>query len=53
MTKTTNKIYKYMISISKNEYIHKFDNIVKEYNKTYHRIVKMKPVNVKGNTYID
>ena len=32
--------YKYMI-------------IVNEYNNTYHRTIKMKPVDVKNNTYID
>ena len=29
------------------------DDIVDEYNNTYHRAIKMKPVDVKGNTYID
>ena len=29
------KIYKYMLSISKNVYIAKLDNIVNEYNNTY------------------
>ena len=43
------KIYKYMTSISKNEYIDKLDDIVNEYNNTYHRRIKMKPVNVKDN----
>ena len=42
-----------MTSISKNVYINKLDDIVNEYNNTYHRIIKMKPVNVKDNTYID
>ena len=46
-----NKIYKYMTSISKNVYIDKLDDIVKEYNNTYISI-KMKPVDVKDNTYI-
>ena len=46
------KSYKYMTSISKNVYINKLDNIANEYNNTYHRIVKMKPVDVKDNTYI-
>ena len=31
------KIYKYMISISKNVYIDKLDDIVNEYNSIYHR----------------
>ena len=43
------KIYKYMTSISKNVYIDKLDDIVNEYNNTYHRTIKMKPVDVKDN----
>ena len=34
-------------------YIDKFDDIVNEYSNTYHRAIKMKPVDVKDNTYID
>ena len=48
-----NKIYKYMTSISKNVYIDKLDDIVDEYNNTYHETIKMKPIDVKDNTYID
>ena len=47
------KIYKFMTSVSKNVYINKLDDIVNEYNNTYHRTIKMKPVDVKDNTYID
>ena len=47
------KIYKYMTSISKNVYINKVDDIVNEYNNTYHTIIKMKPIDVKNNTYIN
>ena len=47
------KIYKYMTSISKNLYISKFEDTVNEYNNTYHRTLKMKPVDVKNNTYTD
>ena len=47
------KIYKYVSSISKNMYIDKLDDIVNEYNNTYHRAINMKPVDVKNNTYID
>ena len=47
------KIYKYMILVSKNVYIDKLDDIVSEYNNTYHRTIKMKPVDVKDNTYVD
>ena len=48
-----NKIYKYMTLISKNVYIDKLDDIVDEYNNTYHRIIKMKPIDAKDNTYIN
>ena len=48
-----NKIYKYMTAISKNVYIDKLDNVVNEYNNTYHRTIKTKPVEVKDDTYID
>ena len=48
-----NKIYKHMTAISKNVYIDKLDDIVKEYNNTYHTSIKMKPVDVTDNTYID
>ena len=46
------KIYKYMTAISKNVYIDKLNDMVNEYNNTYHRAIKMKPVGVKDNTYI-
>ena len=42
-----------MTSISKNVYIDQLDDIVKEYNNAYHTSIKMKPVNVKDNKYID
>ena len=42
-----------MTSISKNVFIEKLDDIVKKYNNTYHTSIKMKPVDVKDNTYID
>ena len=48
-----NKIYKIMTSISKNVYIDKLDDRVNEYNNTYHRTIKMKPIDVKHNTYIN
>ena len=35
------------------KYIDKLDDIVSEYNNTYHSTIKMKPVDVKDNTYID
>ena len=47
------KIYKYMTSLSKNVYIDKLDDVVNEFNNTYHGAIKMKPVDVKGNICID
>ena len=34
-------------------YIDKLGDIVNQYNNTYHRTIKMKPVDVGDNTYID
>ena len=34
-------------------YVGKLDGIVNGYNNTYHRTIKMKPVDVRNNTYID
>ena len=42
-----------MSSVSKNVYIDKLDDMVSEYNNTYHRAIKMKPTGVKDNTYVD
>ena len=45
-----------MTSISKKVYIDKLCNyidIVNKYNHAYHRTIKMKPTDVKSNTYID
>ena len=40
-----------MTSISKSMYIDQLDDIVNKYNNTYHRTIKMKPVDVKSNIY--
>ena len=46
------KIYKHMTLISENVYINKLDKMG-ECDNTYHRAIKMKPFDVKDNTYID
>ena len=46
-----NSIYKYITSVSKNVYIDKLDDIENKYNNTYHRTIKMNPIDVKDNTY--
>ena len=42
-----------MTSISKNVYIGKLNDMANEYNNTYHSTIKMKPIDVKDNTYIN
>ena len=51
ITTLKNKIYKYMTPISKNVYIEKLNDLVNEYSNTYHRTVKMKPLDVKNNIF--
>ena len=48
-----NKIHIYVTSVSKNFYIDKLDDIVNKYNNTYHSTIKMKPADIKSNTYIN
>ena len=42
-----------MTSLSKNVYIDQLDDMVNEYNNTYHGTIKMKPIDIKENTYIN
>ena len=42
-----------MISVSKNVYINKLDNIVNNYNNSHHSTIEMKSVDVKSSTFID
>ena len=53
ITTLKNKIYKYMTSVSKNVYIDKLDDLVNKYNNVYYSTIKMKPVDVKSNIYIN
>ena len=46
-----NKIYKHMTAISKNVYFDVLDYIVDEYNNTYHKTIKMKPIDVKSDSF--
>ena len=48
-----NKIFKHMTAISKIVYFDVLDDIVNKYNNTVHRTIKMKPIDVKDNTYVD
>ena len=46
-----NKIYKHMAAISKNVDYDVLDDIVREYNNTYHRTIKMKPIDVGDDSF--
>ena len=48
-----NKIYKHMTSISKNVSFDVLDIIVDKCNNTYHRIIKMKPIDVANNSFAE
>ena len=48
-----NKIDKHITSISTNAYIEKLDDTVNEYNNTYHRTIKIKPADLKDDTYLN
>ena len=47
------RVWKHMTSISKIVYFNKLDDIVNQYNKTYHGTIKMKLADVKDDKYID
>ena len=46
-------ITKENLLLLKDLYIDKSDDSVNEYNNTYHKSIKMKPVDVKNYRYID
>ena len=48
-----NKIYKHMTAISKNVYFNVLNDIVDDYNNTYQKTIKMKPVDVKSNSFAE
>ena len=48
-----NKIFKHMTDISKNIYSDVLDDIVDKYNNTVHRTIKMKPIDVTGDSYAE
>ena len=48
-----NKIFKRMAAISKKLYFDVLDDIVKKYNNTVHRTIKMKPIDVTADSYAE
>ena len=47
------KIFKHMRAISKNIYFNLLDDIVNKYNNAVHRTIKVKPIDVKSDSYAD
>ena len=42
-----------MTAVSKNGYFNVLNDIAKNYNNTFHRTIKMKPVDVKSDSYAE
>ena len=42
-----------MTAVSKNVYFNVSDDIVDEYNNTYYRTIKMKPIDVKSDSFAE
>ena len=51
--RTIKKIFKHMAVVSKNVYFDVLDDIVDKYNNTYHRTIKMKPIDVEPDSYAE
>ena len=45
-----NTIFKHMTTISKNVYIDVLNDIVNKYNNTVHKTIKIKPIDVTGDS---
>ena len=48
-----NKIYRHMTTVCENVYFNVLDNIVKKYNGSYHKTIKMKPKDVTDKSFIE
>ena len=48
-----NKMCKHMTAISKTDYFDVLNDIVDEYNYTYHKTIKIKPIYVKSDSFAE
>ena len=48
-----NKIYKHTTANSENMYFNVLNDIVDEYNSTYHKSIKTKPIDVKSDSFAE
>ena len=46
-------IFKHVAAASKNVYFDVLDDSVNKYNNTVHRTTKMKPIDIKSNSYAE
>ena len=53
ITTLKNKIFKHMAAISKNVYFNVLGDIVNKQNNTVHRTIKMKPIDVIDDSYVE
>ena len=47
------KIFKHMRAVSKNVYFDVLDNVVNKYKNIVHRTMKMKPINITSDSYVE
>ena len=48
-----NKIFKHMTAFSKNIYFDALDDIANKYNNTVHKTIKMKPIDIADDFYVE
>ena len=48
-----NKIYKHITAILKNVCLNVLDDFVDEYNNTYHKTIKMKPIDAEDDSFAE
>ena len=48
-----NKIFMHMTAVSKKIYFDVLDNIAHKYNNAVHRTIKIKPVDVTSDSYVE
>ena len=48
-----NRIYKHMTANSEHVYFDVLNDIVDKYNNTYHKTIKMKPIDVKNDSFAE
>ena len=53
ITLITSFVLLLMTAVSKNVYFDVLDDTVNKYNKTYHKTIQMKPIDVKSDSYAE